>query len=165
MFGQSTYIFHMQMDNLAYNPSEGLLVANELKLEGKKNPDQILKYAMMLKILREKDFIARDSRFLLLFIGGNSMGSDWAELLSNEKDYCRKSSKGTHKDILQLDVVEIAESASYASTTWHDVISFNESYSGGLDSGSQQVEQKLLSGFNDTLRSKAAMQTSHQVDV
>ncbi len=46
LFTYSTNITSMAMDNLSYNPDEKLLVANELKLGGRKNKDQILKYAL-----------------------------------------------------------------------------------------------------------------------
>ena len=38
LFACSTDIKEMQMDNLSYYPSESILIANELKLGGKKNP-------------------------------------------------------------------------------------------------------------------------------
>ncbi|MFT4639666.1 MAG: hypothetical protein ACI8T1_002991 [Verrucomicrobiales bacterium] len=44
LYAASTGIREMQMDNLSYNPDEGLLVANVIKLGGTKNRDQILKY-------------------------------------------------------------------------------------------------------------------------
>src|SRR5262249_1069615 len=69
LFHYSTAITEMQMDNLSYNETEALLVANELKHGGKKNPDQILKYALMFKLLCERKFIVPESRFLLMFIG------------------------------------------------------------------------------------------------
>ena len=43
VFKKSTGLSEMQMDNLSYNPTEDLLVANELKLGSQKNRDQILK--------------------------------------------------------------------------------------------------------------------------
>ena len=68
-FKKSAALSSMQMDNLSYNPKENLLVANELKLGGKRNRDQILKYALMYRILRNGKFIGQHTRFLLLFIG------------------------------------------------------------------------------------------------
>ncbi len=156
-YEQSTLI-PMQMDNLAYNRSEGILVANELKLEGGKNRDQILKYAVMFKLLREKGFIDEDTRFLLLFIGSESMGTRWKQLIDDEIAYCKTAPTGNHEQFIQPDVLEIANSSSYASTTWLDIIRFNEDYAENLDPVTQEVEHKLLMGFNQTLRSKAAMQ-------
>ena len=61
-FRYSTDISEMQMDNLSYNPSQRLLVANELKLGSKKNPDQILKYALMHQRLLEMGYIDPKTR-------------------------------------------------------------------------------------------------------
>ncbi len=158
LFATSTEIREMQMDNLSYNETERLLVANELKLGGTKNQDQILKYAWMFKRLREKRkdkrFIDPDTRFLLLFIGDGDRGRQWHSLIEAEVDFCRKSSKSTAKAACQPEVVAIAKNAEYASTTWGDLIDFNKKYSAALDPTAQQVECKLLKGFNESLGAK-----------
>ena len=77
------------MDNLSYNETAALLVANELKLGGQTNPDQILKYAWLFKELREKKFIAPQSRFLLLFISDARQDSRWEDLIEAEVSFCR----------------------------------------------------------------------------
>src|SRR5439155_17882333 len=148
----------MQMDNLSYNENEVLLVANELKLGGKKNPDQILKYALMFKVLRDNKFIVPQSRFLLLFIGSAKQACRWEDVIEEEVSFCKNSFKSTAHDACQPDVVAIAESAKYASTSWSDLMKFNEEYGVKLDPETQQVERKLLWGFNESLTAKAFMQ-------
>lgn len=158
LFHYSTDITEMQMDNLSYNNTEALLVANELKHGGKKNPDQILKYALMFKLLREREFIASDSRFLLLFIGRTKEKTAWQTLIEEEVSFCKTSSKSTARDVCQPEIVEIAKSAEYASTSWRELMEFNRKYLVRLDPRAQQVEQKLLNGFNDSLALKTFMQ-------
>ena len=116
----------MQMDNLSYNETEALLVANELKLGGQTNPDQILKYAWLFKELREKKFIAPQSRFLLLFISDARQDSRWEDLIEAEVSYCKNNFKPFW---CQPDILATARSAEKASATWGDLINFNEKYS------------------------------------
>lgn len=160
LFGTSTGIDQMQMDNLSYNETEGFLIANELKLGGKKNKDQILKYALMFRSLRDSQFIAPNSQFLLLFIGDKIEDSNWRDAISKEIEFCQSSSKSTHKAVLDPEIIRIAESAQYAATTWNDLVKFNSSFVSSLDPKTQQVEQKLLTGFNETLITKKFMQNS-----
>jgi len=155
LFAQSTDIKDMQIDNLSYCPAEGLLIANELKLSGKKNPDQFLKHSLMFKFLKDRSFIGNDARFLLLFIGGKKWAPDWSQLIQEEVEYCEKSTKSTCKAALEAKAV--AQSASYASTTWLDVMEFNAKYKDSLHPRSQQVERKLLMGFNETLGRKTKL--------
>ena len=157
LFACSSGIKEMQMDNLSYNPNENILIANELKLGGKKNPDQILKYALMFMLLIERGFISPGTRFMLLFIGDKLEPSHWHEVIEKEMDYCEKSIKSTAKMALQPEVVELAKNAEYSTTTWSELMSFNNSYISSLTLPSQQVEQKLLWGFNETLSAKAFM--------
>jgi hypothetical protein len=158
LFHYSTGITEMQMDNLSYNESEALLVANELKHGGRKNPDQILKYALMFKLLRDRKFIAPQSRFLLLFIGAMKEKIPWRELIQQEINFCKNSSKSTARDVCHSDVIAVAESAEYESTTWSELMQFNENYWKNLDPQTQQVERKLLSGFNESVEAKKFMQ-------
>ena len=162
LFVCSTNISEMQMDNLSYNPKEKILVANELKLGGKKNPDQLLKYALMTRLLKERGFIAEDTRFLLLFIGDKLEAGNWKEVLDAEIMHCAKSSKSTAKLATQPQGIEIARAAEYASTTWRDLMSFNNEFISSLKIPLQQVELKLLKGFNETLASKAFMQRTNE---
>ena len=155
LFGCSTHIKEMQMDNLSYSPSERLLIANELKLGGKKNPDQILKYALMYKLLTERRFITTDTRFMLLFIGDRPEACEWDHVLKTEISHCEKSTKSTAKLALHPEVLRIAEVAEYATTTWQELVTFNENYMSSLNMPVQQVEHKLLWGFNETLTAKA----------
>jgi hypothetical protein len=158
LFVCSTNITGMQMDNLSYNESEALLVANELKLGGKKNRDQILKYALMFKLLRDKKFIVPQSRFLLLFIGGTKEVTPWEAQIEKEVSFCKSSSKSTARAACEPEVVEIARSAEFEHTSWSELIEFNNRYLATLDPQVQQVERKLLWGFNESLAAKAFMQ-------
>lgn len=158
LFQYSTDLTEMQMDNLSYNDTEALLVANELKLRGRKNPDQILKYALMFKLLRDKKFILPQSRFLLLFISVTKEATPWEPLIEAEIKFCKNSSKSTAHNVCQPDVIEIAKSAEYNSISWSELIEFNKRYAETLDPHAQEVEQKLLWGFNESLAAKAFMQ-------
>src|SRR5437867_1018715 len=142
LFVCSTNITGMQMDNLSYNQSEALLVANELKLGGKKNPDQILKYALMFKLLRDKKFIAPESRFVLLFIGGTKKVTPWEAQIEKEVSFCKSSSKSTARAACEPEVVEIAKSAEFEHTSWSQLSQFNNRYLATLDPQVQQVERK-----------------------
>jgi len=158
LFQASTGVRNMEIDNLSYNEREPLLIANELKLGGQKNSDQILKYAWVFKELRERKFIAPESRFLLLFIVVTNDDSQWDAQIKRELAFCENSSKRTARAACQPDVIEIVRSAEIKSTTWSDVIKFNEKYSAKLDPKSQQVEIKLVWGFNESLKAKAFIQ-------
>ena len=160
LFETSTAISVMQMDNLSYNPTEGLLVANELKLGGKKNRDQILKYALMFRLLRDRGFIAPHTRFLLLFIGDKKVEGRWQDLIAEEICFCQGSSKSTARDALHPEGIEVVRNAEYATTSWSDLMAFNEACLATLDAVAQQVEQKLLRGFNESLAAKKFMQES-----
>lgn len=153
LFSNSTRISDMQMDNLSYNPDRKLLVANELKLGGKKNPDQILKYALMQKQLIERQFIAPDTRLVLFFIGKEVEEHDWSALIEEEVLYCRTSPKSTVKRASAC--ADIARNIEFVSTAWAAILKFNESYKNSLDAKTQQVELKLVEGFNESLRQKA----------
>jgi hypothetical protein len=59
----------MQMDNLAYDFKNKILVANELKLGAKKNKDQILKYSYLFLKLKDNNLVDRNTKFYLLFLG------------------------------------------------------------------------------------------------
>ena len=155
LFAYSTNIIAMQMDNLSYNPDRNLLVANELKLGGKKNKDQILKYALMYRMLVDNGFILKGTRFILLFIGDHPEDPDWHQLIEDELAYCRTSNKATWKLATISECVEIAKNIQFISTSWSDLYDFNKEYMTQLSDETQQVEQKLLWGFNETLSNKA----------
>lgn len=160
LFQTSTGIRNMEIDNLSYNENEALLVANELKLGGQKNPDQILKYTWMFKELRDKKFIAPQSRFLFLFISDARQDGRWKDLIEAEVSYCKDNLKSTARAACEPETVALARSAEKASTTWSDLIKFNEKYSAELHAETQQVEIKLLLGFNESLKTKAVMQAN-----
>lgn len=153
LFSNSTRISDMQMDNLSYNPDQKLLVANELKLGGRKNPDQILKYALMQKQLVERQFINPDTRLVLFFIGKEAEKHDWNALIEDEILYCLTSPKSTVKRAGAC--VDIARNIEFVSASWADILKFNEDYKKSLDVKTQQVELKLIEGFNESLRQKA----------
>ncbi len=157
IFGCSTKINVMQMDNLSYNPDAKILVANELKLGGKKNQDQILKYSLMYKLLIERQFINQDVKFILMFFSDKIEKMNIGETIEKEIEYCYSSSKSTLKIASSDECIEIAKSTKYVALTWCDLIDFNKKYSGKLDVADQQVERKLIWGFNETLTNKAFM--------
>jgi hypothetical protein len=159
LFACSTNISVMQMDNLSYNVDRKILVANELKLGGKKNKDQILKYALMYRILVDRNFIEKGTRFVLLFLGDRLEKPNWLNLIQDEIEYCRESTKSTSREALNPECIEIAQSTDFVSTTWGDLYSFNENYLLELSEKSQQVERKLLQGFNESLKTKAFLQS------
>ena len=158
LFQASTGIRNMEIDNLSYNETEALLVANEFKLAAKKNEDQILKYAWMFKKLRDERFIAPESRFILLFVVVTKEDIDWAAEIQRELASCENRSTRTARAACEPDVIAIAKSAEIKSTTWSDLIKFNEKYSAKLRPETQQVEIKLLWGFNESLKAKALIQ-------
>ena len=159
VFEASTNIRQMQMDNLAFNPDEWILIANELKLGGKKNPDQILKYGLMVKLLKGREFIPGDTRLLLLFIGDKPVCGEWHQLIEEEIEYCRGSGKSTSTQALSDDVIQHVRNSEFRSITWNDIIAFNDRWSDGLDPIAQQVEMEAAGGFNEALRSKAFLHT------
>ena len=152
VFEHSTQIKHMHMDNLAYNPKEPILVANELKLGGSKNSDQILKYAKMFDLLRERSFIAENAIFMLLFIGSKRENFDLGAAIEKEYRYCEN--KENLRWLIEPRNLDVAKSAAYATATWNDLMSFNDKYFDRLDPETQQVEIKLLTGFNQSLTEK-----------
>ncbi|WP_227429117.1 hypothetical protein [Psychrobacter sp. I-STPA6b] len=154
IFECSTKLKAMFMDNLAYNHDATILVANELKLNGKKNPDQILKYSFMYHYLVEKQFIHSDAGFLLLFIGSQPMQINQEEMVEKELAYCQKNPI-KYANLLTEDIISIANNLTIASITWQEFIAFNESYL--ADNELCQVERKLLAGFNHSLQSKSFM--------
>jgi hypothetical protein len=159
LFSYSSDIDEMQIDNLTYNPEEQLLVGVELKLGGRKNPDQILKYCLLFRRLLDRQFVSPDARFCLLFIGDQLVGGkeeqpDWADLIENEIAYCRKSPKSTGRKLVDVNVLDISKKCTFCCTTWQKVWDLNEAYAHGLDLPAQEVERKLIEGFNETLATK-----------
>jgi len=145
----------MQMDNLAYNKIENILVANEIKLGGKKNKDQILKYCFMHKKLEKNGLIDKNSKFLLLFISDKDEVIDLKKEFQKEIEYAATQTKLTY--LLHEDIFSIAKTLTLKSISWHELIAFNRTYLNG-DKTICQVERKLLLGFNQTLQEKAFMQ-------
>lgn len=154
IFEFSTELKAMSMDNLSYNYQANVLVANELKLNGKKNADQILKYCLMYEHLLEIGFINKDAKFLLLFIGGSVLKEDKQSLINQEVTMCQTKPE-KYKHLLKDELLEVATHLEIASITWQTLIEFNNCY---LNKNEVcQVEQKLLQGFNQSLQSKSFM--------
>jgi len=153
LFEYSTKLTAMFMDNLAYNQKSNWLVANELKLNGKKNPDQILKYSLMYNYLVENQFINPNANFLLLFIGGRDVQYNFEFELEKEIEYCKTKKR---YDLVTKEIIERANCLLVKSITWMDMIAFNELYLNYLDQ-EQQVERKLIIGFNQSLKEKPFM--------
>ena len=94
---------------------------------------------------------------LLLFIGDRPERYDWNGLIDGEVEYCQKIDKSTLKMALHPEGMALARQAEYASTTWSELVAFNQKYMSSLDELTQQVEHKLLWGFNESLSAKAFM--------
>ena len=154
MFEFSTELKAMYMDNLAYNHQANILVANELKLNGKKNADQLLKYCLMYEYLLKTGFIDKGAKFLLLFIGSNALEHNKQRMVDQELDLCHKRPK-KYQHLLRKELLEIVEHLEMTSITWLSLIEFNSHYL--QESDVCQVEQKLLKGFNQSLQSKSFM--------
>ncbi|MEN6669939.1 hypothetical protein AAJP47_06140 [Psychrobacter sp. B38] len=154
IFEFSTELKVMYMDNLAYNHQANILVANELKLNGKKNADQILKYCLMYEYLLKKGFIDEGAKFLLLFIGNSTLEKDKQSLVSQEITMCQRKPK-KYKNLLREELLEIVARSEVMSMTWADLVTFNNRYL--QENDICQVEQKLLQGFNQALQSKSFM--------
>ena len=144
----------MYMDNLAYNHQANVLVANELKFNGRKNPDQLLKYCVMYEHLLDKGFIDKGAKFLLLFIGGNALEHNKQRLADRELALCHKRPK-KYQHLLRPELLDIVDHLQVASITWSALIAFNQRYL--AENEVSQVEQKLLRGFHQSLKAKSFM--------
>ena len=154
LFEASTELKAMYMDNLAYNHQSNVLVANELKFNGRKNPDQLLKYCVMYEHLLDKGFIDKGAKFLLLFIGGNALEHNKQRLADRELALCHKRPK-KYQHLLRPELLDIVDHLQVASITWSALIAFNQRYL--AENEVSQVEQKLLRGFHQSLKSKSFM--------
>lgn len=154
LFEASTALKAMYMDNLAYNHQSNILIANELKFNGRKNPDQILKYCVMYEHLLENGFIEKGAKFLLLFIGGDALEYNKQRLVDRELALCHKRPK-KYQHLLRQELLDIVDHLQVASLTWSSLIAFNDCYL--AENNVCQVEQKLLQGFRQSLQSKSFM--------
>lgn len=154
LFEASTELKAMYMDNLAYNHQANVLVANELKFNGRKNPDQLLKYCVMYEHLLEKGFIDKGAKFLLLFIGGSELEHNKQRLADRELALCHKRPK-KYQHLLRPELLDIVDHLQVASITWSALIAFNQRYL--AENEVSQVEQKLLRGFHQSLKAKSFM--------
>jgi hypothetical protein len=157
LFSESAEISFMQMDNLAYNDRESFLIANELKLGGQKNKDQILKYACMWKTLENKKFIKEGCDFVLIFISDKDEDHmDLNKEIESEINYC-KGSKKALSYLIEPENIQRARTIKVRWITWSNIIKFNNCYAKNL-TPEKQVEQKLLMGFNECLLEKEFIQ-------
>ncbi|MDX2373716.1 hypothetical protein NJD71_06185 [Psychrobacter sp. PP-21] len=154
LFEASTALKAMYMDNLAYNHQSNVLIANELKFNGRKNPDQILKYCVMYEHLLENGFIDKGTKFLLLFVGGDALEYNKQRLVDRELALCHKRPK-KYQHLLRQELLDIVDHLQVASLTWPALIAFNDCYL--AENNVCQVEQKLLQGFRQSLQSKSFM--------
>lgn len=154
LFEASTELKAMYMDNLAYNHQANVLVANELKFNGRKNPDQLLKYCVMYEHLLEKGFIDKGAKFLLLFIGGSELEHNKQRLADRELALCHKRPK-KYQHLLRPELLDIVDHLQVASITWSALIEFNQRYL--AENEVSQMEQKLLRGFHQSLKAKSFM--------
>jgi len=154
LFETSTALKAMYMDNLAYNHQSNILIANELKFNGRKNPDQILKYCVMYEHLLEKGFIDKGATFLLLFIGGDALEHSKQRLVDRELALCHKRPK-KYQHLLRKELLDIVDHLQVASLTWSSLVAFNDRYL--AENNVCQVEQKILQGFRQSLQSKSFM--------
>lgn len=154
IFEYSTELNAMFMDNLSYNHEANILIANELKLNGRKNADQILKYCLMYEYLLQTGFIYKGTQFLLLFIGGSVLKEDKQSLVDQEIAMCQ-SKPEKYQHLLRPELLEVINHLEVESITWQSLIEFNNRYLNNNEIC--QVEQKLLQGFNQSLQSKSFM--------
>jgi hypothetical protein len=154
VFGNSVNLPGMQIDNVAYNSVERVLIANELKLGGRKNPDQILKYCYLFDELGKRHFVDPETRFVLLFISDREETYDVDYELRSEIEYCQQKEK---KHLISNEILSIARQLNLKKLSWKEFITINEEYLGKLGSA-YEVERKLLQGFNQSLLGKAFMQ-------
>jgi hypothetical protein len=71
-----------------------------------------------------------------------------------EIEYCKASSKSTALKALHKSGLKIVERCEFAETTWRQLLEFNDDYMRDLELPVQQVEHRLIVGFNQTLNSK-----------
>jgi len=151
--------YDMQFDSLSYNYDRKLLVANELKLGGGKNRDQVLKYSHLFRSLRRNGYIECDDETMLLFIGRTIIDHDQVQyVIRKEIDYLDANPKKwftADRD----GIVRDAQSMKIYSTTWRELWGFNTVYARER-AKDQQTLQKLLIGFNDSLAQKPLLQIS-----
>jgi len=155
---QVSTLYEMQMDNIAYNRDCHRLVANELKLGGKKNRDQILKYARLFQTLMDRALVPGDTEFYLLFISDQEGDPNWEVEIGAEIDHIRRVGRNGQKRLVDPEVIELARRVPKAFLTWHQLNDFNEQWMLQLKP-EQSVEKKLLSGFNQTLGEKYYLQS------
>ncbi len=155
LFEHSTGIVQTQPDSLSYNTTHNVLIGNELKLGGKKNRDQILKYAWMYKELESRGFVSPGCKFGLFFLSDSTFSSGWNELIDKEIEHCRSAKNKEY--LLSDETIEVARTMAIAETTWTVLAQLCETYAANI-SEEAQVEQKLLAGFIDALNAKNFMQ-------
>lgn len=150
---ENTRYYEMQFDNLAYNADARVLVANELKLGGRKNSDQILKHLSMFLELKRLGFVDKGTEFRMLFIGiSRDRLGEKEELLQREVDYCLKNSKEWFVR-KQEQIMQAADGLELSAMSWEDFVAFNEQYL--IDhSSADETLRKLIKGMNTSVLEK-----------
>ncbi|GAB6091581.1 hypothetical protein [Spirochaeta dissipatitropha] len=150
---ENTRFYEMQFDNLAYNIDAEVLIANELKLRGRKNPDQILKHLSMFLEFKRLGFISNDTKFNMLFIGFPSEDLATKEaLLQQEQAYCLKKSKRWFLN-KQYQIMQAADDFELRAMSWEDFIEFNNQYIETVHSTNETL-LRLIHGMNSAVREK-----------
>lgn len=151
----------MQMDNLSYNLNSKILIANELKLGAKKNPDQILKYCYLAANLRKKGFINTDDSFGILFFTHKPHNKNVQVMIEDEIKFCNENgcdwfNKNESLVLQELQKVKVHE------VTWNQIVEFNSAYMNERikKDGADETLLKLLKGFNACLLEKAILQST-----
>ena len=150
MFAVNTNTGYMQMDGLSYNEKAKVIIGNELKLGGKKNKDQILKYVSLYIDLKESNFIEKDCSFKLLFTSETEESFSIDALLEDEIKHCSRENKewfkrNKAKIMLELPKIEVN------SMSWIALRNHIKEY---LPKVNSDVEEKLMNGFIDAIEEK-----------
>lgn len=156
LIAESAQYYDMQFDNLAYNPSGKTLIANELKLGGNKNPDQIIKYVAMFRHFRDLGFISHEDNLRLLFIGLKPRSMEPKELLlQREVDYYTKQQKQWFLEDRE-ELIETAGHTEIAAVTWGELIRFNGHFL-NQNPNTAQTLKNLITGMNRSLMERPSI--------
>jgi hypothetical protein len=153
------------IDNVVYNSLDRIIIGNELKHNGAKNGDQILKYVHWFENAKVKEYINEDSTYILIFIDWKVDEVDTQKMIKEEIEYCerktlkyrnRKKGSKDGKDLsflLDQKIISEAYKMRIKFISWNTVIEILSDY---LLNNSQlhQTEQKLITGMVNCLQNK-----------
>ena len=150
-----------QLDSVSYNKKENIFIGNELKLRSKKGDEQLLKYVWIFSQLIEKKEIPSETTLNILIIGEKYSEIDLLRLVDCEIE--KSKVKTGWRKLLSEDAAIISKlkETKISSVEWRDILNFNQNYLLKLDPKKNQVEYKLIDGFNRTLQLKSIFNT-HQ---